>query len=494
MLPSETRCDARLLVSALLDHVAGPERVRAQEELGGLGGAVDARRLAAAMRAARLDEAEARRVGITAVAAVDVALAARLAGVSSTERALRQADRLLPREHAAGVFEVRSLRQGEARVAYLAPAAVDPLLCAARAGMLAGLPCCFGARPARVEEIECAGRGAEACTYRVRWRRGIADRSLLQTLATGAAAGALLGLVGWAVAVLSPSGSITLFAAFGVAAAAWLVESQRAVRVDHQEGLVAGLEQRIAERMDDLAKLDANLDRREPSDFSQRDPAGRPSDEQAHALQREVAAFGRELSALRTRAASRAETPDSPLQQELETIDGRFEQLRGLADGLIGDPGSELARREREDVSALLAYGVQRARRGDGNGPEIALDVSADLPFVHCDAVQIERALAQLLRSACASAGPRGRVEVTAAAVPGGVELTVRDDGAGADPERVEEVFDPFFGDGAAAPAESAGLRLAAQIVAEHGGALQLQADAEAGTRASFVLSLATPG
>ena len=62
-----------------------------------------------------LDEAEARRIGATAAAAVDVALAARLAGVGSTERALRQADRLLPREHTTGVFEIRSLEQGEAR-------------------------------------------------------------------------------------------------------------------------------------------------------------------------------------------------------------------------------------------------------------------------------------------------------------------------------------------------------------------------------------------
>ena len=69
-MPSRTQCDARLLVNALLDHVAGPERARAIEQLGGLQGAVDARRLAAAMRAARLDEAEARRVGVAAAAAV----------------------------------------------------------------------------------------------------------------------------------------------------------------------------------------------------------------------------------------------------------------------------------------------------------------------------------------------------------------------------------------------------------------------------------------
>ncbi len=486
-MPSRTQCDARLLVNALLDHVAGPERARAIEQLGGLQGAVDARRLAAAMRAARLDEAEARRVGVAAAAAVDVALAARQAGVGSTERALRQADRLLPREHATGVFEIRALERGEARVAYAAPDAVDPLLCAARAGLLAGLPRCFGAQLARVEEIECAHRGAEACTYRVRWRRGIADRPLLQTLMIGALAGAVLALVGWALALVSPLASVTLFAALGAAAAGRLVEASGAARVGHQAGLVGELEQRIAERMDDLAKLDATVAHREPSEVAG-DPVHRRSAEHEHALQRELTGFGRELCALRTCVS----TSDTSLRHQLEAIGDRFEQLRVEANGLIGDSSGELTRHGREDLSALVAYCVERTRRSDGNAPEITLDLPADLPFVHCDAVQIERAVEQLLRNACESAGPSGGVEVIAVAVSGGVELSVRDDGPDADPDRVEEAFDPFLGGGADLPVEAAGLRLAAQIVAEHGGSLLLHADDESGTRASFVVPLAT--
>jgi signal transduction histidine kinase len=495
MLQSDTRRGARLLVDALLDHLGGPERARAVEKLGPGVGPADPKRLAAAMRAAHVDESEARRIGMTAASAVDVALAARLAGVGSTERALRQADRLLPREHEDGVFEIRALDRGEACVAFATAGAVDPLLCAMRAGLLAGLPRCFGAEAARVDEGECAGRGAEACCYRVRWSRGIADRPLLHTLALGALCGAILGFIGWAVALFSPSASITLFAGGGVAAAGWLVESRRTARIGHQAGLASELELRIAERMDDLAKLDASLEGRETSELAPRALSLRTSESDAQALRREVAAFGRELAAVRGRAATRLETSDGPLQQDLEAIDGRFEQLRSLTEGLIDDPGSALAaRREREDLSGLLAYVVQRARRADGNGPEIFLEVPADLPFVHCDAVQIERALCQLLRTACESAGPRGRVDVSASAVPGGVELTVRDDGAGVDPESVEEAFDPFFRDGTTASAEGEGLRLAAQIVAEHGGALQLQPDTGTGTRASFVLLAAMPG
>ena len=78
--------------------------------------------------------------------------------------------------------------------------------------------------------------------------------------------------------------------------------------------------------------------------------------------------------------------------------------------------------------------------------------------------------------------------------MPGGVELSVRDDGPSADSDRVEEAFDPFVDNGSAGPIEGADLRLAAQTVAEHGGSLLLQAGDESGTRVSFVLSLATAG
>jgi signal transduction histidine kinase len=493
-MPLRSRRDIRPLIEAVLTHLGGPERSRAAARLEGPRDALGPQALSEALREANLGEVEARRIGLEAASAADLALAARVAGVGSTERALRQADRLLPREHPDGVFQVRSLQQGEAHVVYTAGGPVDPLLCAMRAGLLAGLPRSFGAPPARVVELACAGRGGDACTFRVRWRRSIADRPLLQMLAVGAVAGAVLGAGGQALALWSPAATVTLFAALGIAAAAWLVESRRAERLGRQEGLVAELEQRIAERMDDLARIDTSLERRDATEPGGRAAASRrAAEEQAKALQRAIATFGRELAVLRGRAGAPFEPPESKagaLAQELDEALGRFERLRHLADAL-GGAQQGAARREREDLSALLAYVVQRARRREASGPEIVIDVPADLPFVHCDAVGIERALDQMLTSACESAGPAGRVEVRAAAVEGGVELSVCDDGAGADPERVEEALDPFFGQGVSAAGPGEGLRQAAEIVAAHGGALQLRAEADKGTRASFVLSRA---
>jgi len=481
---------ARHLAIALLDQLQGAARERALGALGGredLAG-VDAEELAAAMRAADVDAAAAHRIGLAASVAVDVALAVRLAGVASTERALRQCDRLLPREHPDGVYLVESLEAGEASIRYCAAGrTVDPLLCSVRAGLLSGLPRCFGAALARVEETACAAHGAEACTYRVRWRRGLGDRPLLQVLAIAALLGAMVGTVGWALSLWSPAASVTFFAALGVAAAGWLVDARRAAPSDHREAVAVELERRIGERMDELAKLDASVERRDAAVASPRSSFP-PSAEHAAAMRREVAAFGRALSALRSEAESGGEGASS-IALQIAAFDVRFEQLRGVAEALVGEVGSTGPRREREDLRSLLEYVVGRVRGAGGAGPEIVLEVPADLPFVVCDPSQIEQALVLLIQHASVAAGAGGRVDVVAAAVDSGVELTVRDDGPALDPELVDEAFDPFFGDERAATEQVEALRATARIVAEHGGALQLRAESERGNRASFVLA-----
>ena len=144
--------DARVIAEALLAHVEQkPVRAEVVEQLGSLEHAVGTDRLVSALHAAQLGEGAARAVGVRAATAGEVALAARFAGVGSIERALRQADRLLPREHTDGLFTVRALEPGEAKIVYRASTPVDPLLCAVRAGLLSGLPRCFGSSRARVE-------------------------------------------------------------------------------------------------------------------------------------------------------------------------------------------------------------------------------------------------------------------------------------------------------------------------------------------------------
>lgn len=481
--------DARTLASALLAHVEGkPVAGEVAESLGSLERVPGPERLIAAMHAAQIGEGAARAVGIRAATAGEVSLAARLAGIGSMERALRQADRLLPREHPDGAFTVRSLGEREGHIVYRAPVQVDPLLCAVRSGLFAGLPRCFGSPRARVTETECAAQGADACCYRVRWGGAAAERSGLPVLALGALMGTALGMGVWATGFWGPWASAALCTAIGVGAAAWLVFQSRRTHSDHRDELVAALEQRIAERMDDLAKLDSRLELRRSGGrpwMSSATPG--PASIDFGALQGEVAAFGRLLESACQGGG------DAEAAEDLEALTGPFAALRDAVDALVEEAGEDGAVDGREDLGNLLGSAVQRARRGRGGVPEIALDVPADLPFVHCAGPRIERALLLLLSHACANAGDGGQVEVAAREVAGGVEIMVCGRGAALDPDRVEEVFDPFLAAGAEPAPGGDELRGAARIVTDHGGALQLQSDAQSGVRASFVLPVADP-
>jgi len=487
--------DARVIAEALLAHVEQkPVRAEVVEQLGSLEHAVGTDRLVSALHAAQLGEGAARAVGVRAATAGEVALAARFAGVGSIERALRQADRLLPREHTDGLFTVRALEPGEAKIVYRASTPVDPLLCAVRAGLLSGLPRCFGSSRARVEEVECAAEGNEACCYRVRWRVATVETSRLARLSLAAALGATFGLGVWAAGLWAPLASVALSAGFGLGAAAWWTAARSKASSDYRDELVAVLEQRIAERMDDLAKLDSRLELRRTSTRPRAVavPGGAPRLDLG-ALQREAAAFGRRLESA-CQSASEASVrsgPASGAADDLEALAGHFAGLRDRVDGLVEESGQESSTDGSEDAGTLLECVVQRARRSRGAAPAISVEFESDLPLVRCSATRIEQALLRLLGHACESAGQEGQVEATAHAVAGGVEITVCGRGAPLDPERVEEVFDPFLGDGTEPSPGGEELRAAAQIVTEHGGALQLQPDAQSGTRASFVLPVA---
>src|SRR5699024_1674298 len=76
---------------------------------------------------------------------------------------------------------------------------------------------------------------------------------------------------------------------------------------------------------------------------------------------------------------------------------------------------------------------------------------SSDLPFVTCNAGEINQVLINLITNAAyaigdrAQTGTRGRISVRTSVVDGGVVISVEDNGTGI-PEAVRgRIFDPFF-------------------------------------------------
>jgi PAS domain S-box-containing protein len=118
-------------------------------------------------------------------------------------------------------------------------------------------------------------------------------------------------------------------------------------------------------------------------------------------------------------------------------------------------------------------------------------EFAPDLPLLHCDRVQIQQVLLNLVRNACdamADVAPHGgQLTIrTNLAGDGSVRLSVTDCGTGIPPEELEHVFEPFY----TTKPQGLGLGLAVcrTIMRAHGGNLWAANNQGQGTTFHFML------
>lgn len=119
-------------------------------------------------------------------------------------------------------------------------------------------------------------------------------------------------------------------------------------------------------------------------------------------------------------------------------------------------------------------------------GVAVRGEAGPGLGAVLLDAEQIKRALLNLLDNAVAATEAPGRVEVTARAADGRLELRVADTGYGLPPEAKEKLFLPYFS--TKGRGTGLGLAIVHRIVADHHGSVRVEDNVPHGT--VFVLDL----
>jgi two-component system NtrC family sensor kinase len=148
---------------------------------------------------------------------------------------------------------------------------------------------------------------------------------------------------------------------------------------------------------------------------------------------------------------------------------------------------------EREDLGAIVTAVMEfsRAELSKG-GIALELSVAAGLPEVAADENQLRQALLNLARNAreAMPAGGRLRVEVA----PGGagqVRMSIADTGSGIPAEHLGKIFDPFFS--TKEKGTGLGLALVQQILAEHGGRVEVSSPPGGGTMFTLTLPALPP-
>jgi signal transduction histidine kinase len=172
---------------------------------------------------------------------------------------------------------------------------------------------------------------------------------------------------------------------------------------------------------------------------------------------------------------------EDPLRPAMEAIERQAQRCADLVRSFLDLSRKHPGMREEVALDALVHRVVglasAKARR---QGLRLELELPPPGTFrVRVSSTQIESALLNVLDNAVDASPQGGTVRLGARPAErrgcGGVEVSVRDQGAGIDPGVLPRIFDPFFTTKPVGQGTGLGLPLARQFVEEHGGELSIE-------------------
>jgi signal transduction histidine kinase len=176
------------------------------------------------------------------------------------------------------------------------------------------------------------------------------------------------------------------------------------------------------------------------------------------------------------------------LVRHLDKVTAEIRRAQRVIGAVLGLARGEAVTLEPAAVSSL----VDGARRAVVRPTNVTFSVSIDPPdlVIRCDAVLLERVLANLYLNAIEALATRGRGAIaTSVRLEGGrVVIAVDDDGPGIAPNAAERIFDPLFT--TKASGMGLGLALCREVVKAHGGEITAASAPTGGARFSFWLPL----
>ncbi|HXD80214.1 MAG TPA: HAMP domain-containing sensor histidine kinase [Candidatus Acidoferrum sp.] len=221
--------------------------------------------------------------------------------------------------------------------------------------------------------------------------------------------------------------------------------------------------------------------------FNQMSARLKASDEQRRGFLAELAhEFRTPLTVIRGQAEAIADgvyPGDSahvaPILDSTETLDRLVEDLRTL---VLTDAGNLVLHKEPTDLGALSTDTVESFRtQAEAAKLTLTAEVADSLPWVELDPARIRSVLGNLLSNALRHTPAGGSIKVAVTGSADELVLTVTDTGQGIPPELLPHVFERFV-KGTNSPGSGLGLAIAHDIVAAHGGKLEIESAVGSGT------------
>lgn len=178
----------------------------------------------------------------------------------------------------------------------------------------------------------------------------------------------------------------------------------------------------------------------------------------------------------------------APILEATAEMEALTADLRTLAES---DAGALELAREAVPLADLLAdVAASFAAQAVAAGVRVDLQVAAGAPAADADPGRLRRVLANLVSNALAHTPAGGSIRLGATRSGGECEITVADTGSGIDPELAGRAFERFV-KGPGSRGSGLGLSIASDIVAAHGGTIELGPNPGGGTVARLRLPAA---
>ncbi len=181
----------------------------------------------------------------------------------------------------------------------------------------------------------------------------------------------------------------------------------------------------------------------------------------------------------------------------LSRADAEVDRLVVMVEELLElsriESGELETRHEEVALGETVSSAADRLRpNADRAGLSLAVNVAPGIPLITGDRVSLERAVVNLVHNAIKFTPDGGTIEVEVGSKDGGVEVAVRDTGAGIEPQDLPRVFERFYKADRARRAGGTGLGLAVvkHTIEAHGGHVHAESTLGSGSTFRFWLPL----
>ncbi|HET8781565.1 MAG TPA: PAS domain S-box protein [Pyrinomonadaceae bacterium] len=215
----------------------------------------------------------------------------------------------------------------------------------------------------------------------------------------------------------------------------------------------------------------------------------------AHELRNPLAPMSNMLEVVK-----RANGDGETLKRAHDTIERQLAQMVRLVDDLldlnrITHDRLELRRSEVE-LSSVIEQAVEVARPLiDAAGHNLVVDLPTEPIYLNADRARLAQVFGNLLNNSSKYTTPNGQISLSAMRTGDEVLVSVRDDGAGIPPDKLDSIFDMFMQVDRSADQSHGGLgiglTLVKRLVEMHGGSIEARSRGE-GQGSEFVVQLPT--